>query len=370
MSLYPGPRTPLVQRLGLRANYEWRNSGNRALTGIHHRWDLRPGAQLAPVLSTAGGLTIAYAGLPDGLRHTLEFTESQRAPTNVPVRRTSGTADLEIIATSAEQARAFPLDNALIAPMRVHLVVDTDRPREDVRQTTSRRERWQHSRNQRNHGWTWTVETAPSAFDEFYDNMYLPTMRARHGNRQRLEEKDVAYECIFRRGFLFSLSEGDRRIAGTLCHWNPRTRVVTLRLLGVERGRSAHYDTGAFKAVYHHLLAWACRNGIRQVDFQGTEPFLSKGTFQWKRRLGSRVVLPPNHFGRKRLWIHALRDTPPVRDFLVANPVLTDVANSNFEAVYFHDDRRPARLDLAGTAPGISELRTVKLDQFLAGLPS
>ncbi|GAA2337178.1 hypothetical protein GCM10010246_21970 [Streptomyces cuspidosporus] len=70
------------------------------------------------------------------------------------------------------------------------------------------------------------------------------------------------------------------------------------------------------------------------------------------------------------MWWHAGRDTPAVRDFLVANPVLELIGREELRAVYFCDDARPARLDLAHRCANIREFRTVHLDAFLAGVPA
>ncbi|WP_424862853.1 hypothetical protein [Streptomyces sp. MMS24-I29] len=371
------------KRLRMVLGYHWRNSGSAPLNHLHNWWDARPGAQTPPVLSTAGGLCISYSGMTAGLTYSLEFTEERRltATTHQAVRSTaprrlegSGpgavppAADIEIVGTTTERARRLPADASLVVPMRVHFVVDTRRPAQEIRRCISRREREQHARRQGERQWSWERTTAPALFDEFYDRMYRPTMASRHGARERVEGRASAFECIFRHGFLFFLSERGERVAGAMCHWHPGRGVLTLRLLGVIDGARAHYDSGAFKAIYHHLLTWAADNGIRHVDFQGTEPFLSKGTFQWKRRFGSHVVLPPNHFGAKRLWLKVNHDTPQVRDFLVANPVLAEVEDGVLDAVYFHDAHRPARLDLSGKAPGIRRLRLIDMDDFLAPL--
>jgi hypothetical protein len=196
--------------------------------------------------------------------------------------------------------------------------------------------------------------------------MHRPTMARRHGPRTRTEPKAVAYECLFRRGPLFFVSEEGRRVAGVLCRWEPRTRTLTTRLLGVLDGDEAHYRSGAFKAAYHLLLEWACGAGVEHVDLHGTEALISKGIFQWKRKFHPRVVLPPNHFARKRVWLHAARDTPAVRRFLVANPVLAMLPQGGIEAVYFRDRERRPRTDLGCSCPGVLRQRELDLDAFLS----
>ncbi|MFE7114593.1 hypothetical protein ACFU99_04115 [Streptomyces sp. NPDC057654] len=138
--------------------------------------------------------------------------------------------------------------------------------------------------------------------------------------------------------------------------------------MGVEDGAERHYVSGAFKSIYHLLIGWAAENGVRRLDLQGTEPFLSKGTFQWKRRLGSRVIVPPNHFGDKRLWLQVCQDIPAVRDFLVVNPTLAKTADGLLEAIYFHDEQRPPQFDFSARTPGVDRARHVDLDEYLVPL--
>ncbi|MFF7656454.1 hypothetical protein ACFZCY_42680 [Streptomyces sp. NPDC007983] len=374
----------MTRRLRMHAGYQWRNSGHPAMTRLRTALDTRDAAVFPAVTSHLGGMSVAYSGLAEGLAYTLEFTELRReADSGEAAQRTTvkltgkalqsparlPDADITIVGTSAVRARRLPGRASLIMPMRVHFVIDTDGDPDTVCRKISKRERTQFNRDQRHHDWTWTVERDPAWFDVFYDRHYRPTMRARHGARERTETKDVSYECLFRTGRLFSLWQDGERIGGSLCHWDATSRVLTLRLLGVADGSAEHYNSGAFKAIYHFLIGWAAENGVRHLDFQGTEPFLSKGTYQWKRRFGTRVVLPPNHFGNKRLWLHVRRDTPEVRDFLVANPVLTETADGTLEAAYFHDASRPARQDYSAKSPGVERVRHLDLDTFLASVP-
>ncbi|MGW7519967.1 hypothetical protein ACWGJ2_30755 [Streptomyces sp. NPDC054796] len=385
------PRSPLGQRLRMQAGYRWRNSDSPLLVRLRTEWDTRDRARFPAIRSELGGLSVAYAGLAEGLAYTLEFTElrreggeggeerAQRSSELVTGRALTRPealpdADIVIVGTSAARARRLPSTASLIVPMRVHFVVDTDADAETVSRRFSKRERSQHRRSLRERDWSWEVCQDPAWFDAFYDHYYRPTMLHRHGKRERTENKPTSYECLFRGGRLFMLREGGEPVGGALCHWDPRSGTLTLRLLGVRDGAQEHYDSGAFKAIYHFLVGWAADNGVDHLDFQGTEPFLSKGTYQWKRRFGTRVVLPPNHFGGKRLCLRVRHDTPAVRDFLVANPLLAEArggggggsgGGGKLEAVYFHDAERPARLDYSAKSPGVERVRLIDLDTFL-----
>ncbi|MFE7097362.1 GNAT family N-acetyltransferase [Streptomyces erythrochromogenes] len=379
---FAAARSPLLRRLAMHAAYHWRNSGHRLLTAARTSWDTRDGALFPSVTSELGGMSVNYSGLAEGIAYTLEFTELRREGGGAAALRTPGTvrgkdlrdparlaaSDIRIVGTSTAKARRLPRSASLVVPMRVHFVIDFDGTG-DAASRISKRERAQFRGALRRHAWTWAEEPAPEWFDRFYDRIYRATMQERHGARERTETKEVSYEVLFRRGRMFLLSEGSEPVAGALCHWDRRSGTLTLRLLGVLDGDQRHLDSGAFKAVYHFLIGWCAEHGVRALDFQGTEPFLSKGTYQWKRRFGTRVVLPPNHFGRKRLWFQVHRDTPEVRDYLVANPLLAENEDGALEAVYFYDAQRPARLDYAANSPGVSGVRHIDLDEFLASTP-
>ncbi|WP_165960699.1 GNAT family N-acetyltransferase [Actinocrispum wychmicini] len=276
------------------------------------------------------------------------------------------TGDITIVGTTAPNASRLPRDFSFVLPMRVHFVVDFNADTESVIERIARGERRNFRQKCRQHKWDLDIERDPGWFDHFYDRIYRATMFQRHRERERTESRESAYECLFRNGILFVLRMDGRRAGGHLCHWDRTTGVLTSRLLGVLDGADEYYAAGALKVMHILLIEWAGRNGVRQLDFQGTEAFLSKGTYQFKRLFGTRVTLPPNHFGDKRLWLQVRRDTPQVRDFLVANPFLAVTDDGTMEAVYFHDEHRVARTEYKSNSPGVVGVRHVNLTDFLA----
>ncbi|OLZ66938.1 hypothetical protein AV521_26475 [Streptomyces sp. IMTB 2501] len=272
-----------------------------------------------------------------------------------------------MVGTSADKVGRLPSDTSLVMPIRVHFVLDLADGYRSVLENASKGARRDFRQKYRQYDWEFGVEGDPIWFDHFYERIYRATMFQRYGERARTESRDSAYECLFRSGVLFYLAMNGERIAGHLCHWDPQSGVLTSRLLGVLDGAEEYYAAGTLKVMYFLLMKWAAENGVRRLDFQGTEAFLSKGTYQMKRRFGTRVILPPNHFGRKRLWLQVRRDTPEVRDFLVANPVLQVTKEGKLEAVYFYDDERPARVDYRAVGAGVEAVRHFSLDEFLAG---
>lgn len=382
----PGP----ARRLRLRAGYAWTQSADPWLAATHAWLDTRLRSMVS-VTSTAGpdAVSIGYLGVSHGIVKIHQLLERQRdalgatvgacrqtlvVPTRLGSRRLrpdTDVPDTDLVAVGCApgQADRMPSRAALLLPYRLHLVTDVPQGDDEWRRRVSRRERQWFAARQRADDPGLEFSSDEASFHFFYDRMHLPTMRLRHGERARSEARDTALECLFRTGLLAFVTVGGVRVSGSLCHWNRRTSVLTIRLVGVLDGARAHYDDGALRLADHLLLDWASRNGVRHVDFGGTEAWLSQGTFRWKRKFWPRVTLAPNHLGRLRVWWHARRDTPAVRDFLVANPVLELVDGHHLRAVYFHDDARPARFDLAHRCANVTDCRTVHLDRFLAGVP-
>ncbi|MFF4406786.1 hypothetical protein [Streptomyces sp. NPDC001404] len=365
------PRAPLPSRTALHARYAW-DTGRR-LAPVRCGWDGARGRH-RPVRARslpAGPVRLSYAGLGEGPRHVLEFLRQQGVPT-AAAGTDDAPADILLRGTTARTVPDLP-PATLLLPFRVRLVVPVGEGTEALHARISRRERRSFAVHRRERGWTWERATGPWAFDHFYERMHLPTMRRRHGCATRSLPPDLAYECLFRRGALFFVVENGTPVAGVLCARPAHSRTLTMRLLGVLDGAEEHYASGAARALTHFALEWACTHGMTHVDLSGCEPFLSKGIFQFKQRFHPECRLPADHFGGKRLVLRVVRDTPGVRDLLVANPVVALAAGGfetgGFEALYFHDADRPPRTDLAWQCPGILRARHLGLDAFLQTVP-
>jgi hypothetical protein len=337
------------------------------------------------VSTTASGmLPLGYAGLRDGIGHGFSFLEEGRealgAPTAAHAQRPVGRrqlaraaelfADVDLLAVgcTANLVRRLPRERSLTLPLRIHYVVPTGGDVDEIRRRVSKKDRQRLGKSERDRGWTLERADGAADFEFFFERMHRPTMVKRHGSKTRSESKDVARECLFRRGHVFFVTEDGARVAGALCRWEPRERMLLMRLAGVLDGLEEHYRSGVFLALYVLVLEWANRNGAACVELSGSEAFVSKGIFQFKRKLHPQIVVPETHYHSKRLWLHVVRDTPAVRDLLVANPPIVLADDGELAATFFADADRPAR-ELPWQCPGVERRLDVDLDEFLAGAP-
>jgi hypothetical protein len=267
-------------------------------------------------------------------------------------------ADLTVVVDDrAEDASTGP--GGLVLPLRVHMVADLspgDGP------GISARERKRQRHRVRSYAYDFEISASDSDFALFYDRMHVPTMRERHRDDARTTGRAEAYQDLFLAGFLLLVRSGGQPVAGILCR--VQGRACHARLVGWLDGDPAHLRREAVKTGNHFLLSWARGTGFDAVNFQGGEPFLTKGTFQAKRHLGARAEIPGSALGRARVRLLPGRDSPVLRDILARNPAIAQAAGGRLAAVYFADAARPPRLDIPYACPGIEVHRLIGLDEF------
>jgi hypothetical protein len=364
------------------ARYRWA-TGSGGWAQVRERWADLPGRRFVhQVLSSAEGrLSLAYQGCPEGTTYLLPHLRSQmsaqvgsvsaaeqRPPPWRQMLRAAHrpTADLLVLGCSRERVRRLPATRSVVLPFRITMMLDINA--EAVHSGVSGNERRQFAKLRRSHDWTCEVGTDLADLQFFYRLMHLPTMAARHGEQARSADWDIALHALFLHGLVLFVREGDRRVAGVLARLEDGGRTLWMRLLGVLDGAGEHYRSGAVKAVYYLTMEWAAEHGVTRVNFSGGDPFPGQGVYQFKRRLHPTVAHPVDHFRNRRVYLRATRDTPAVRDFLVATPMITVDGSDRIVATHFFDSTRPPRTDIRADGPGVHGARAIDLDEFLTGV--
>jgi hypothetical protein len=369
-----------IRSLRAAIDYGWRNGTSTVAVNLHAAFnDLR---EVRPSViesrSETGDLTISCVGLADELERLLPFLEKQREAGSGRVVShstyrgtysdfTSGKppGDPCLLLAESSRRRALKLSkkSSIVLPLRLSLVVPL--AGEPPLTRVSRKDRQQFQRQQRRAAFSLERGTTVGDLAEFYNYMHLPTMNARHGESLRSEAWDVALHSLFNHGVLFFLCESGTRVAGMLCRVDRAERKLTVRLVGVREGSSAYYRSGVYMALYIMVLEWASNQGLTKADLSISEPFLSKGVLQFKRKLHPHFQLPENYMKTRRIWLQAAHDCPSVRDFLVANPVIAITPSEQLRPTYFYDSVRPPRRDLKWSSPGLHGEELIDLDDFL-----
>jgi hypothetical protein len=385
-----GWRAPLSDVHGwLRWRLPHLYSGVRApwWNALRLRWErtLEPKVPVKLVEAVVEGrlLRLLYAGHEDGLRYIQPFVQDQlfgEAPTRVwewrmhrrDLARSLSSFDVDLAVTVLEKdlVAASLEPQSVLMPFRIHQVVDTSRGWPQVREHISRGERARHLRQSERHGFRLRASHSDEEYRWFYERMVRPSMAVRYGDRDRSLEEPRGLHAIFRHGVLFMVDSGAGPVAGSASELDRRRGIVNGRLIGVRDGDQLLRKEGAQNALYHFILRWACENGFRCVDYQGCEPFLSKGTFQYKKRFGTTAVLPPSRYRFLRVVLTPGRDSERLRDFLAANPVMLVDDQDRLGSGYFTDRHRPPRYDIPDDSAGFHFRRDIDMDELLGALAS
>ena len=247
----------------------------------------------------------------------------------------------------------FALDSDVVGVSRIHQAVDVSGPWDDIKSQLSKREGKRREQCVAQ-GFHYNVSFEDHDFFEFYHSMHLPTMKSRYGDLARSVEEKEAYARLFKQAVLFRIYDAKEWVAGSVSQIDKSGRILNARLIGVKNGSGTYRVNGSQNFVYHSIIEWAANSlAIDYVDFQGCEPFLTKGTFQYKKRFGTRAVIPENNFGDWRLLIRMAALSPSVRYFLINNPLLIEAGCKSLKALYFYDANNVARLDIPFESSGI-----------------
>jgi len=118
---------------------------------------------------------------------------------------------------------------------------------------------------------------------EFYDAMYLPYTRARHGAMAHVKSRQEL-RCRLRRGGILWIIRDDRPLAGML--FERKGRALELHALGMVVGELPLNKRGIMAALYYFSVGHARDLGCEEVDFKGARPSLHDGLLRYKRKWG------------------------------------------------------------------------------------
>lgn len=320
--------------------------------------------------------TLLYVGIEEGLRYIEPFIaqkifisfysvrQSVIHDTNLKELLDNSEHELILIVLDKKKTEEERKKHDLISACRIHQVVNTDSDLNTALSRMSNRESKRRTKSLKM-GFKYSISTADYDFFDFYRNMHTPTMTSRYGNLARSVEESDAYTDLFQQGHLFKIFLDQIWLAGSVCQIDPNLRKINARLLGVLEGKDVYRNNGAQNFVYHAIIDWACNSpNIDLIDFQGCEPFLTKGTFQYKKRFGARAVIPDNLFGELRLIMRVNKLTRSIRRFLIDNPSIVITETGHLSARYFQDNTTQFRADIPFECDGIETKILLDVDDW------
>jgi hypothetical protein len=177
----------------------------------------------------------------------------------------------------------------------------------------------------RKHEYSFEISHSPEDFDNFYYNMYLPSMNSTHGDLADPTPYQEAYH-YFEQGWLHKIIRQGEFVGGAIVYTSSETLYV--KLMGLKNADEQLRREGVYYAVYYPLLVEANKNNFAFANFGKSAPFPKLSFFQYKRRWGMSIkAVPHNDF---QLWIYFHRVTPAVTRFITDNPLICLQENGDF----------------------------------------
>ncbi len=264
--------------------------------------------------------------------------------------------DLVIVGAAKRLVRSLPRQQAIVLPEFIHHIVDVRGNWQDVCKRFHKTIRKNELRWIRKYHYEYELSHLHQDFQEFHEQMYLPSMSARHGQLAQPMSIGEAYQ-YFLHGGLFKINRAGSWVSGVICE--PQQHTLNARILGVRNADPELIRQGAISATYYAAIHWANQQRYEAVNFLGTEPYLRLGLFQQKRKWGATLSLPATL--HRQIWIGVRRLTPGVSRFLKENPMVIE-HNGTLQGLIIVDDPHqvPAESrqeweDLYVT-PGLSQL--------------
>ncbi len=290
ISRLSGKAQTLVPRY---AFYAWACLGLRGVPVVWLRGPTHSSGQTGTMLVAGHDPWVGY------LPNRFFIGEPQRELVgNVPLRELPAlldhlgeSADLTIVRADRLSAKKFFGKDYLAVPewidMRLAVPGGLD---ELVRCNRSIRE---DMRLVRNHKLQPLITENEERFDEFYDSMYVPFSRGRHGAMAMIKGRQELRRFI-RKGGILWVMRGNQLLAGVL--YERKNDILNLLALGMATGELPLKKRGIMAALYYYTIQHARQLGFAEVNFRAARPSLHDGLFRYKRKWGNALFDNPNSY--------------------------------------------------------------------------
>lgn len=290
ISCLSGRAHTLVPRYGF---FAWACLGLRGIPVVLLRGPTLPSGQIGTLLVAGHDPWVSY------LPNRFFIGEPQRELVgNVSLRdlpalldRLREAADLTIVRADRLSAEKFFGRDYLAVPewidMRLAVPGDLD---ELVRSNRSIRE---DMRLVRKHQLQPLVTEGEERFDEFYDSMYVPFSRDRHGAMAIIKGRQELRRFIRKGGILWIMGD-NQPFAGVL--YERKQDTFNLLAIGMASGELPLKKRGIMAALYYYSIQHARQLGLAEVNFRAARSSLHDGLLRYKRKWGNALFDNPNSY--------------------------------------------------------------------------
>lgn len=169
----------------------------------------------------------------------------------------------------------------------------------------------------------YTITKDPLDFNFFYNDMYLPYIKNRHGNLG-LEISLEKMKRSFEDGELLLIKDEQEIIAGVLIDYKVMNGVPRITQLGVLRGDSKYVKKGALIAIYYYTIEYLRKRNNEKLSLGLARPFIYDGLLNHKLSWGAKIVCETSY----AFLLCILSHKKSLKTFLLNNPFICNDRNS------------------------------------------
>lgn len=207
---------------------------------------------------------------------------------------------------------------SMILPLRE----DWDSVVQSFRKTTRKNDLRLLRRNQ----YSFDFTNDRRAIEQFYSDMYLPSIQGRHGAAAIV----APLRQILKRaqqGKLLQIFRGGQLVIAAVIY--PEDDVLYVLWQGLAQRFEERPPEGSVSALYYFSIRYAFDTNLEAVDFGGTRAFLDSGGFRFKRKWGAQI---DDSFSPNSVMIRALNNNGNTISFCEQFPLIARVLDG-LEAV-------------------------------------
>jgi hypothetical protein len=161
----------------------------------------------------------------------------------------------------------------------------------------------------------YTITKAPDQLDDFYNNMYIPTVNARHDDRTIAMDYGQMMQMVRQgHGELLQVTKEGKPIAGMVIRTDKK--IPRLWSNGIRDANTVFWKDGAIGATYQFSAQHLESLGHKEMDLWLSRSFLNDGVLQYKRKWNMSVT---THDTRGFI-IKPLRMSKGLAGFFAHNP--------------------------------------------------
>lgn len=172
----------------------------------------------------------------------------------------------------------------------------------------------------RKYGYSFEPCPDVNGLQQFYEQMYLPLIRTRHGNARVYTPPFFVFRWLQMMGYRLVLVKNNRGEVITGGYYYANHGMASVRYIGVINGNLDWVRKGAESALYYFFVTHPLDTELRVANFGGARPFFNDGLFWYKKKWG--MAASVSNDTSDIFGLRLIGDGGPLRSFLLDNPLI------------------------------------------------